>query len=332
MNEIGMPEISNEIRDRLFKAIFGRDTAQSKQWRLELYNALRGTNYSDPDALELNTIENVIYLTMRNDISFLIDSQMTLFEQQSTYNPNMPLRGLMYFSQLYQMHLTKTDKTLFRSTIVKIPNPEFIVFYNGHKKTEEVEYLKLSDAFEREDKSGNFEWTAKMININPGYNSSIQKKCKALYNYTQYISRVAENRKNGMNIKNAVNEAVDWAIKENLLNGFFKEQKEEILAMSLTEFNAEQVYRNWLQEGREEGFEQGREEGLQAGREEGLRAGREEGLQAGREEGRAEGSIEKARETTEKLLRMKVLTLEQIAEGTGLSIEEIKELQKKISE
>ena len=89
--------------------------------------------------------------------------------------------------------------------------------------------------------------------------------------------------------------------------------------MSLTEFNAEQVYRNWLQEGREEGFEQGREEGLQAGREEGL------------QEGRAEGSIEKARETAEKLLRMKVLTLEQIAEGTGLSIEEIKELQKKIS-
>ena len=110
--------------------------------------------------------------------------------------------------------------------------------------------------------------------------------------------------------------------------------------MSLTEFNAEQVYRNWLQEGREEGFEQGREEGLQVGREAGLQAGREEGfeqgreegLQAGREEGRAEGSIEKARETAEKLLRMKVLTLEQIAEGTGLSIEEIKELQKKISE
>lgn len=94
---------TNETYDRLFKAIFGRENQQSKQWRLELYNALRGTNYKDPDALEINTIENVIYLTMRNDISFLVDSQMTLFEQQSTYNPNMPLRGFMYFSQLYQM-------------------------------------------------------------------------------------------------------------------------------------------------------------------------------------------------------------------------------------
>ena len=79
----------HEYRDRLFKAIFGRDTPQSKKWRLELYNALNNSNYTDPDALELNTIENVIYLTMRNDISFLVDSQMTLYEQQSTYNPNM---------------------------------------------------------------------------------------------------------------------------------------------------------------------------------------------------------------------------------------------------
>lgn len=302
MNGVGFPEITNEVNDRLFKAIFGRDNPQSKRWRLELYNALSGSNYTDPDALELNTIENVIYLTMRNDVSFLVDSQMTLFEQQSTYNPNMPLRGLMYFAQLYQMHLTKLDKTLFRSTVVKIPNPEFIVFYNGQKKTGEVEYLKLSDAFEKEDKSGNFEWTAKMININPGNNPSLQKKCKPLYNYTQYVSRVAENKKNGMNIKDAVNEAVDWAIKRNLLDGFFKVQKEEILAMSLTEFNAEQVYRNWLQEGREEGIE--------------------EGISIGEEK--------KAIESAKEALALN-LSLEQISKITGLSIERIEELKQKIS-
>ena len=99
-----------------------------------------------------------------------------------------------------------------------------------------------------------------MININPGHNSTLQKNCKPLYNYTQYISRIVENKKKGMSVKEAVNEAVDWAISENLLDGFFKDQKEEILAMSLTEFNAEKVYRDWLAEGREEGFEQGREE------------------------------------------------------------------------
>ncbi len=90
-----------EYKDRLFKAIFGRDTEESKRWRLELYNALNGTDYSDPNELKLTTIENFIYITMKNDVSFLLDSQMNLYEQQSTFNPNMPLRGLLYFSQLY---------------------------------------------------------------------------------------------------------------------------------------------------------------------------------------------------------------------------------------
>ena len=71
---------NKHYRDRLFKAIFGRDTEQSKRWRLDLYNALNDSNYTDPNALEVNTIENVIYMTMKNDISFLVDSQMTLYE------------------------------------------------------------------------------------------------------------------------------------------------------------------------------------------------------------------------------------------------------------
>ena len=205
MNDKILPiAFDTQIRDRLFKAIFGRNTDESKKWRLDLYNALRGTNYTNPDALEINTIENVIYLTMRNDISFLVDSQMTLFEQQSTYNPNMPLRGLMYFAQLYQMHLSKSGKTLYHSKLVKIPNPKFIVFYNGGKETADVEYLRLSDAFETDNKNCDFEWTAEMININPGHNETLQKNCKALYNYTQYISRISENKKKGIKYSDAM--------------------------------------------------------------------------------------------------------------------------------
>ena len=294
-NTISISNVTNQVNDRLFKAIFGRDNAQSKQWRLELYNALNDTNYTDPDALELNTIENVIYLTMRNDISFLVDSQMTLYEQQSTYNPNMPLRGLMYFAQLYQIYLNKQDKTLFRSTIVKIPNPRFIVFYNGPTEKDDIEYLKLSDAFETKDTSGRFEWTAEMININLGHNSSLQKNCKPLYNYIQYVSRVSNNKKNGMPIKDAVVEAVEWAIKENLLNGFFKLQKEEILAVSLTEFDAEAVYRDWKNEGIEI------------------------------------GTLQKAIEDTKNLLQMKIGTPEQISQAIGLPLEKVLELQKEVS-
>ena len=144
----GSFKANREYKDRLFKAIFGRDSEQSKRWRLDLYNALNGTSYTDPDALSLTTIENVIYITMKNDISFLIGSQMNLFEQQSSFNPNMPLRGLMYFAQLYQMYLSRQEKDLFGTTLVKIPTPSFIVFYNGDRKLPDVSYQKLSDAFE----------------------------------------------------------------------------------------------------------------------------------------------------------------------------------------
>ncbi len=261
LNKITPSGTETQFKDRLFKAIFGRDNPQSKKWRLELYNALRGTNYTDPDALELNTIENVIYLTMRNDISFLVDSQMTLFEQQSTYNPNMPLRGLMYFAQLYQMYLSKIDRTLHENRLVKIPYPKFIVFYNGSKETEDIEYLRLSDAFENKEKCGDFEWTAEMINININHSKALQKKCKPLYDYVRYVARIKDNRKQGMTASDVVNEAVDWAIKENLLDGFFKIQKEEVLAMSLTEYDAEAVKRCFIREGREEGIAEGIIEG-----------------------------------------------------------------------
>ena len=150
----------SEHKDRLFKYIFGKDSKKSKKWRLQLYNALNGTNYKNPDALELNTIENVIYITMHNDISFLVDSQMTLYEQQSTWNPNMPLRGLFYFAQLYQIYLTQNDKNVISSQLVKIPTPKFVVFYNGTKDDPDSWKLKLSTAFEHPDESGDFEWTA----------------------------------------------------------------------------------------------------------------------------------------------------------------------------
>ena len=298
MTDIHASFFNSQIYDSLFKAIFGRDNPQSKQWRLDLYNALRGTDYSDPNALELNTIENVIYLTMRNDISFLVDSQMTLWEQQSSYNPNMPLRGLMYFAQLYQIHLTKQGKTLHRSTRIEIPNPQFIVFYNGEKSAEDIEYLKLSDCFINKEAADGYEWTAKMININSDHNKTLQKKCKPLYDYVRYVSRLKKNKKNGMSGTDAVNEAVNWAIKENLLGGFFKLQKEEILAMSLTEFNAEEIIRDFREEGREEG--------------------------------RLEGSRQKAIEAAKNLLKMKLLTVEQIAQAAGLSVETVKSLSDEI--
>ncbi len=241
-----------EYKDRLFKKIFGDTTEESKRWRLDLYNALNGTAYTDPDELKLTTIENVIYVTMKNDISFLIGSQMNLYEQQSTFNPNMPLRGLMYFAQLYQMNLSARGLDLFGSTLVKIPSPSFIVFYNGDREMPDVSEQKLSDAFEPAGSGKGFEWTAKVINIGGNHSGDLLKRCRALYDYCSYVDRVKGNLKTGMPKKAAVGEAVDYAIKENYLDGFFKSQKMEVMNMSLTEFDQEEYDRNRRREEKEE--------------------------------------------------------------------------------
>lgn len=294
-----------EYKDRLFKAIFGRDTEESKRWRLDLYNALNNTSYTDPDALEVNTIENVIYITMKNDVSFLVDSEMNLYEQQSTHNPNMPLRGLMYFSQLYQVYLTKMNRSLLSSKLVRIPTPKFIVFYNGNEDEESRRKMRLSDAFMNEDRSGDFEWSADVININPKCNEPLQKNCKALYDYIRYVYRIKDNRKSGMGKKAAVEEAMEWAIREKLLGEFFKEQKEEVTAMSLTEYDEEEFKRVC----REDGYEDGLADGLSAGL--------------------AQGSSQKAIEATENLLR-EGIPMETVSRCIGLPLEKVKEMAEQL--
>ena len=248
-----------KVYDRLFISIFGKDTERSKRWRLELYNALNGTNYTDPDALELNTLENVIYIKMYNDVSFLVDSQMTLYEHQRTTNANMPLRGFMYFSKLYEKYLESTGKQVTSSTLIKIPNPNYIVFYNGDTERDEDYELKLSDAFLLEDKSGRFEWTARVLNINKEKNLPLQKKCKPLYDYIQFTSRINENKKT-MTIEDAVDEAVNWACEQNLLEGYIREQKAEVKMSLLTEYNEEASIKGWREDGIIEGRQQKAEE------------------------------------------------------------------------
>ena len=222
-------------------------------------------------------------------------------EQQSTHNPNMPLRGLMYFSQLYQVYLTKMDRSLLSSKLVRIPTPKFIVFYNGNEDEESRWKMRLSDAFMNEDKSGDFEWTADVININPKCNEPLQKNCKALYDYIRYVYRIKDNRKSGMDKKAAVEEAMEWAIREKLLGGFFKEQKEEVTAMSLTEYDEEEFKRVC----REDGYEDGLSAGL------------------------AQGSSQKAIEAAENALKMN-LSVEQVCKITNLTLEKVKELAEQL--
>ncbi|MBP5463606.1 MAG: hypothetical protein J6Y13_00250, partial [Treponema sp.] len=150
------------------------------------------------------------------------------------------------------------EKDLFGTTLVKIPTPSFIVFYNGDKKLPDVSYQKLSDAFEPKGSGEGFEWTAKVLNIGGEHNKELHKKCRALYDYTSYVNRVKQNLKAKMPVRKAVEEALDYAIREKLLDGFFKNQKMEVLNMSLTEFDQEQYDRNRRREGYLNGWDDGK--------------------------------------------------------------------------
>ena len=261
----GFQEIATNrtYKDSLFRLIYSGNDERSRRWLLSLYNALCGRNYTNIDDLRITTIENVIYLTMKNDLSFLLDSQMNLFEHQSTVNPNMPLRGLMYFGQLYQNEVKRQKKDIFGSSLIKIPSPRFIVLYNGDKELPDNKKYRLSDAFETEDKSGEFEWTATLININKNHNETIQKNCESLYHYIEFVERVRESQRKGMAVSQAINEAVDYAIQHNFLEGFFEEQKMYITNSLLTEFDQELHDRCTYEDGVAEGRASGLAEGAQ---------------------------------------------------------------------
>ncbi len=198
----------------------------------------------------------------------------------------------MYFAQLYQKNLSERDEDLFGTRLVKIPAPCFIVFYNGNKDLPDVSYQRLSDAFEPAESVPGFEWTAKVINIGGNHNEPLQKKCKSLYDYCSYVNHVKQNLKS-MTKEEAVEEALDYAIREQLLDGYFKSQKMEVLNMSLTEFDQEQYDRIL----RRDGYLDGRDDGLLIGKQEDAR----------------------------NMLADK-LPPEKIAQYTGLSVEDIRAL------
>ncbi|MEE1038502.1 MAG: hypothetical protein U0K95_04975 [Eubacterium sp.] len=238
-----------DFKARLFEMIFS-----DKKELLSLYNAVNGTHYTNPEDLELNTLENAIYLSMRNDISFVIGSKVSLYEQQSTYSLNLPLRYLFYIADLYSV--MTCNENLYGSKLIKIPAPRFIIFYNGEMEKPEHEMMRLSDAFSIKESSPMLELKAEFININPGYNQELLDACKVVKDYSLYTARVREYAK-GMEVRDAVEMAVTECISEGILAEFLIKNRAEAIKMSIYEYDEERQ-RQW---DREEGRETGREEG-----------------------------------------------------------------------
>lgn len=172
-------------KDRVFRMIF-----KEKKEFLELYNAMNGTDYKIPEDLIVTTLENAIYLGMKNDVSFLVYDQLALYEHQSTENPNMPLRNLMYVSSIYS-ELTK-DANLYSTRLVKIPEPKFVVFYNGTEEMPEYSELRFSDAFEHCSGEMCLKLKTYVLNINSGCNRELMSKCRTLQDYMIFVNKVRE--------------------------------------------------------------------------------------------------------------------------------------------
>ena len=241
------PKENREHKSTLFCKVF-----ENKEHLLDLYNCVNNTTYQNPDDLEVNTLENVVYITMKNDLSFLIDCNMNLYEQQSTFNPNMPLRGLLYFAQLYNKYIAKHNVNLYSSAVQKIPVPKYIVFYNGTKEQPDEQILLLSDLFQKQNVhqhvDGCLECEARMLNINYGKNRELLENCRRLEEYSIFVAKVREYATADIeNRELAIMRAIDECIEAGILADILIEQKAEVLELMLTTFNKE-LYEQGLKE------------------------------------------------------------------------------------
>ena len=242
--------INRKYKDRLFQRVFER-----KEDLLTLYNAINHTSYSNPDDLEITTLDDVIYLSMKNDLSFIVSATLNLYEHQSTFNANMPICGLMYFARLYEAYIKKNKLDIYNYRLVDLPEPQYIVFYNGRDNQPDERILKLSDAFKSKNPEPALECRARMININLGHNLALMESCKRLWDYSYFIAEVNQNLDKGYGLETAIKKAMDECIKKGVLSDILEKNKSEVFHMLLTEYDEKQHLKNVYQEGCEEASE-----------------------------------------------------------------------------
>lgn len=112
--------------------------------------------------------------------------------------------------------------------------------------------LKLSDAFMQKETSGEFEWTATMINLNKGKNPELLSGCKALSEYMTLIEKIRHYQNSNLTLEQAVSKAIDECISEGILTDFLRKHRAEVLSVCITEFNEETYTKGIYEEGREQ--------------------------------------------------------------------------------
>ena len=292
-----MKKHNRRYKDSVFVDLFGEDKDAKKNF-LSLYNALHGTYWDSSTELKPLRLDNVMYMSFCNDVSCLIDNKIiVLAEHQSTINDNMPVRFLEYLSRLYEQIQSPRDR--YSRKLKQIPTPEFYVFYNGEEKYPAQAELRLSDAFSVKSAKSRLELVVKVININYNKANGLLERCKPLQEYTQFVEAVRRHIR--LDAENGFRNAIKECIQNDILRNYLERKSREVMNMLIAEYD----YDTDVAVQREESLQQGIAQGVQ--------------------QGFADGSRQKALETEKNFKRLG-FDIAKIAEGTGLSVEEIERL------
>ena len=300
-----MSTSNRKYKDSVFVDLFSEDE-KAKENFLSLYNALHNTTLNDTEQLKSVRLDQILYMTFYNDVSYLVDNKIiVLAEHQSTINPNMPLRCLEYVTRLYETLFESKEK--YSRKLQYIPIPEFYVFYNGEETFPCDKTLKLSDAFIEKTEEPNLELIVKVININHQKCHPVLKNCKTMYEYTIFVETVRKWKKTDP--QNGFQKAIEECIANNILRDYLKRKTKEVLNMLLAEYDYETDIAVQRAEEREIAFAEGIEQGIEQGIERGIE----------------QGSYQKALETATAFKKLG-FDIAKIAEGTGLSLKEVEAL------
>ena len=305
-----IPTANRQYKDTVFRMLFSE-----KENLLSLYNAVTGNAYQNADDLKIVTLENAIYMGMKNDLAFMLETNIYLYEHQSTLNPNIPLRDLIYIGIEYQQYVD--DKSLYSSRLQKIPAPKFMVFYNGTDAVDDRVELRLSNAYEHLAGEPDLELKVLMLNVNEGHNKELMEQCQTLKEYAIYVARVRQYASE-MNLNDAVARAIDECIKEGILVEFLRKNRSEVKMVSILEYDKEweekKLRKAEYEAGRSEGIEIGKSEGIEIGKSEGIEIGKSKGIEIGRDKAMAEFVCNMIKSG---------FTIKKIAEVTGKNAEQI---------
>ena len=296
-------------KDTLFRALF-KDTTHFLHLLAQCNP--RAATLTPDDLIPFDLESDVARRVRRNDVSFLTrDNRLIiLVEHQTTINPNMALRLLLYITRVLEKRIE--SRTLYSKKQLTIPWPEFFVLYNGKEPYPDQAIVRLSDLFAKPQELGLpekmrplLELEVRVININEGKNEAIANRCKKLAEYSAFVAKAHTFIQALGNKEDGIKAAITYCQKHAILNEFLEIHGSEILNMILTEWNMEDA----LAFAREESWEDGLTEGLN------------KGLAKGETKGKADATLEIARN-----LKKMGIPMEQIIESTRLSFEAIDQL------